>query len=118
MLACGDKSALWANSGGDGGEGFFRVYRFPARGGADSADEGSGNNSVWAIIAGVVKSFGVTFETALYDMSYVNVVMYMRTLPDYSATKDKKGKEGKEVINADDPRNRDRVNEILFGNNG
>lgn len=51
-------------------------------------------------------------------MSYVNVVMYMRTLPDYSATKDKKGKEGKEVINADDPRNRDRVNEILFGNNG
>ena len=51
-------------------------------------------------------------------MSYVNVVMYMRTLPDYSATKDKKGKEGTEVINADDPRNRDRVNEILFGNNG
>jgi hypothetical protein len=45
----------------------------------------------------------------------------MRTLPDYSALKDKKkGKDGKpkEVINADDPANRDRVNEILFGNNG
>ena len=53
-------------------------------------------------------------------MSYANVVMYMRTLPDYSAKKgkDKDGKKPQEKINADDPANRDRVNEILFGNNG
>lgn len=52
-------------------------------------------------------------------MSYTNVVMYMRTLPDYSVGKDKKdGKKKQEKINADDPANRDKVNEILFGNNG
>lgn len=53
-------------------------------------------------------------------MSYANVVMYMRTLPDYSAKKNKgkKGEKPQEKINADDPANRDRVNEILFGNNG
>lgn len=67
-----------------------------------------------------MKSFGVSFDTALYEMSYANVVMYMRTLPDYSAKKDKgkKGEKPQEKINADDPANRDRVNEILFGNNG
>ena len=68
-----------------------------------------------------MKSFGVSFDTALYEMSYANLVMYMRTLPDYSAKKDKGKKDGKkkqEKINADDPANRDKVNEILFGNNG
>lgn len=67
-----------------------------------------------------MKSFGVSFDTALYEMSYANVVMYMRTLPDYSAKKDKgkNGEKQQEKINADDPANRDRVNEILFGNNG
>ena len=51
-------------------------------------------------------------------MSYANLVMYMRTLPDYSAKKDKKGDKKQERIDADDPANRDKVNEILFGNNG
>ena len=32
--------------------------------------------------------------------------------------KGKKGEKPQERINADDPANRDKVNEILFGNNG
>ena len=50
-------------------------------------------------------------------MSYANVVMYMRTLPDYSAKKgkDKDGKKPQEKINADDPANRAKVDAILFG---
>ena len=62
-----------------------------------------------------MKSFGVSFETALYDMSYANVLLYTRTLPDYSVKKH--AKDGaNEKVNADDPANKAKVEKILFGN--
>ena len=55
-------------------------------------------------------------EYVLYDMSYANMIMYGAVLPSYkSSKKDATGKAGdNEEINADDPRNRDKVRRILF----
>jgi hypothetical protein len=48
------------------------------------------------------------------DMSYVNMIMYSSILPSYDSGK-KKDKNREETINADDPKNRERVKQILFG---
>ena len=48
------------------------------------------------------------------EMSYVNLIMYGSVLPSYNPKGDK-GKRNDEHINADDPRNREKVNKILFG---
>jgi hypothetical protein len=48
-------------------------------------------------------------------MSYANVIMYGSVLPSYDSRKDKAGKHEKNVINADNPKNRDAVRKILFG---
>ena len=48
-------------------------------------------------------------------MSYANVLLYTRTLPDYSVKKH--AKDGaNEKVNADDPANKAKVEKILFGN--
>jgi hypothetical protein len=44
-------------------------------------------------------------------MSYVNMILYCSVLPVYDDEK----KEDEEVINADDPKNREKYNKILFG---
>lgn len=51
----------------------------------------------------------------LYDLSYVNMIMYGAVLPQYKSHNKQGKQDGKreEVINADDPANRDRVREIL-----
>lgn len=68
------------------------------------------------MIAGFVKTFNVTIDYALYDISYANMLLYMSTIPDYHMKTDKDGKKkNQEHIDADDPANRDKVNKILFG---
>lgn len=49
-------------------------------------------------------------------MSYANMIMYGAVLPSYkSSKKNTPGKaDDNERINADDPRNRDKVRQILF----
>lgn len=51
----------------------------------------------------------------LYDLSYVNMIMYGAVLPQYKSHNKQGKQDGKreEVIKADDPSNRDRVREIL-----
>lgn len=69
-------------------------------------------------MAGFVKGFGVSFDYALYDLSYVNMITYTATLPTYDSDKDKgrKGRpEKQERIKADDPNNKDRVHAFLAG---
>lgn len=48
-------------------------------------------------------------------MSYANIIMYLATIPSYDMGKDKKGGKKQEHINADDPANRKKVEQILFG---
>ena len=43
-------------------------------------------------------------------MSYANVIMYGSVLPSYNSEKEKK----EDNINADDPKNKDKIRNILF----
>lgn len=48
----------------------------------------------------------MTFDYALHELSYVNMIMYSAIIP--SPKRNGKDKQ-QEVIKADDPRNRDKV---------
>ncbi|MDR0385397.1 MAG: hypothetical protein LBH60_04910 [Prevotellaceae bacterium] len=49
-------------------------------------------------------------------MSYANMIMYGSVLPSYGDKKKGVDKDNdNEVINADDPKNRDKVRSIMFG---
>ena len=53
----------------------------------------------------------MSFEYAMHEISYANLLMYCSTLPSYDYGKDKKGK----AVNADDPRNNAKILAILNG---
>ncbi|MDR0429366.1 MAG: hypothetical protein LBH58_02665 [Tannerellaceae bacterium] len=95
---------------------FFRYFNFPDRDKSSPEDKGDGdrNDSIWAVVAGIVKSYNLPIDYVLYEMSYANMIMYASVLPGYSDKNKGAGKDN-EVINADDPKNRDKVRSILFG---
>ena len=67
-----------------GDQQFFRHYHFPVRGEYPQTDKGSGkrlNDSIWATVLGIARTLGVTEKYALYDISYVNAIMYSRAMP-------------------------------------
>lgn len=51
-------------------------------------------------------------DYVLYDMSYANTVMYGAVLPSYKHGRKKGGGKG-EPVRADDPKNRDKVKQLL-----
>lgn len=65
------------------------------------------------MIAGVAKAYTLSFDYVLYELSYVNVIMYSSVLPSYKGKDKEDGKKGggepQKVIKADDPANRDEV---------
>ncbi len=81
---------------------------------SDETDEGGLTDSIWAVVAGVSKSLGLTIDYVLNEMSYANLNLYSASLPTYRKP-DKDGKrDGKgETIRADDPKNRDRVRDFI-----
>lgn len=91
------------------------VFHFPDRDKPAADDEGGGNDSIWAVVAGTVKAYNLPIDYVLYDMSYVNMIMYGAVLPSYRSRKDgDKGRNaGQDIIRADDPANRDRVRRFL-----
>lgn len=65
-------------------------------------------------MAGIVKAYSLPLDYVLYDMSYVNMVMYGAVIPSYNGKHRKGGgKGGQERIKADDPRNRAKVRKLL-----
>lgn len=106
-----DARGVHFDSQQDGTCRFFRAYRFPSRSKHAQEDEGDGNDSIWAVVSGTVKTYGLTPDYVLYEMSYANLMLYSAVIPEYrSKTKGGQGRKGKKddmVINADDPRNRD-----------
>lgn len=73
------------------------------------------NDSVWAVIAGIVKAYNLPIDYVLYDLSYTNLVMYGAVIPSSRGGRSTEEGEGEEkgVINADDPKNRDKVRQYL-----
>jgi hypothetical protein len=57
--------------------------------------------------------YSLSIEYVLYEMSYVNLQIYAAVLPGYDSKKEVKKKE--EVINGDDPANRNRISDIING---
>jgi hypothetical protein len=51
----------------------------------------------------------MTFDYILYDLSYANLVLYSSVLPSYDDEK-----EDDEIINADDPRNKEKIRKLLY----
>jgi len=50
-------------------------------------------------------------------MSYANLIMYNAVIPSFDGgdTAGGAGVKDDEVVNADDPKNRDKVSKVLFG---
>lgn len=67
------------------------------------------------MIAGVVKGFGFSLDYVLNELSYANLVMLGATLPSYDRRRGHEDRHarGEETIDASDPRNRERVRDIL-----
>lgn len=67
---------------------FLGIFNFPER---DKHDETDKNDSVWATISGVIRTYtGFTLDYVLYDLSYANLIMLNSVIPSYKSSKDKK----------------------------
>lgn len=61
------------------------------------------------MVAGFAKSFPqFTIDDILYKLSYVNLILYSSVIPGYDDVKEE------EYINADDPRNAQKIRELLY----
>jgi len=67
------------------------------------------------LVAGIAKSYNLTPDYVLHEMSYANIALYSSVLPSFDDETDKTNKKGEPIIKADDPKNRDLVHSILFG---
>ena len=67
------------------------------------------------MVAGTVKGFNLPIDYVLYEMSYVNIILYSAVLPVYHPNKDGKedGKKQQEIIKADDPKMKARARQII-----
>lgn len=65
-------------------------------------------------MAGTAKAYNLPFDYVLYNMSWANTIMYGAVLPGSGDKKKDKGSE-KEIVNADDPRNKEKVKSIIQG---
>lgn len=65
----------------------------------------------------MAKGFGLLPEYVLHQMSYANAMIYCATLPTYESDEEgsQKGadREKNEIINADDPANREKVKDFF-----
>lgn len=100
---------------------FFRCYHFPKRGKHSESNEGSGANdrdrsdSIWALIAGFAKNFGLTPKEVL-DYTFDSIMLYSASLPGYDTedSKDRAKNNDDEKINGDDPKNQQKLRELFF----
>ena len=66
------------------------------------------------MVAGTVKGFNLPIDYVLYDMSYVNMIMFGAVLPSYkSKTESKDDGKKQEEIKVDDPNMKARARQII-----
>ena len=97
-----------------GDRSFFLHYHFPKRGKHSKANKGSGalNDSIWATVLGVAKTFGMTDKQALYDISYKNAIMYSKAMPMPDDENDDSSPEFDAGLDANDPNNFNKFNDF------
>ena len=69
------------------------------------------NDSIWATVLGIAKTFGVTEKYALYEMSYTNAILYSRAMPMPDDEKDNDTPLYDGTKDANDPNNFNDFNE-------
>ena len=62
----------------------------------------------------MVKGFNFSIQYVLYEISYVNVLMYGAVLPDRDYNNSKNKKEDSEIIDANDPNNIERIRQFIL----
>ena len=67
---------------------FLNLYHFPE---TDNENDGTLNDSPWAVIGGVMKYFRMSYEEVVFNRSYINVMLLNRSIPSFN-TKDKDDK--------------------------
>jgi Tfp pilus assembly ATPase PilU len=63
----------------------------------------------------MVKGYNLTIDYALYEMSYANMIMYSSVLQSSDSKEEVKMELNRDEINADNPANKELVQNILFG---
>lgn len=46
------------------------------------------NDSIWATVLGIARTFNISPQAAMYDISYANAIMYSRATPMYGDEND------------------------------
>lgn len=66
------------------------------------------------MISGIVKAFNLTIDYVLYDLSYVNLMLYGASLPSYKGPKNKNvDGQNHKVINGDDPTKQAEIDKLF-----
>lgn len=61
----------------------------------------------------MARTFSLPIDHVLYEMSYPNLILYGATLPSYDGRGSAGTSPAGELINGDDPANRERLNKIF-----
>ena len=63
----------------------------------------------------MVKGFKFSMDYVLYDLSYSNLILLGATLPSYNydREKSKRSSSGQDIINAEDPKNKEAVKQFF-----
>ena len=78
------------------------MFHFPKKNKSSQADEsGVDNNSIWAVVGGFAKYYGLTFDYVLNELSWANFQLYSASIPSYDTNVEekKKGLSFSEMIN-------------------
>lgn len=71
------------------------------------------NDSIWALVASMSRTYHITPEYILYELSYSNLILYNAVIPTYKSKTDGDGKQSQEVIKMDDPANKEKIKDIF-----
>lgn len=65
------------------------------------------------MVGGLSKAYNLTITYVLYELSYINLVMFSSVLPTYEDAKSEKRRMKGDVIDCDNPKNRNAIRNLI-----
>lgn len=65
------------------------------------------------MVGGLSKAYNLTITYVLYEMSYINLVMFSSVLPTYDDAKAEKRRLKGDIIDCDNPKNRNAIRNLI-----
>lgn len=65
------------------------------------------------MVGGLSKAYNLTITYVLYELSYINLVMFSSVLPTYDDAKPEKRRLRGDVIDCDNPKNRNAIRNLI-----